>query len=474
MNGRGKLLFVSISAIVGILLFAVFSMKEQGIFSTSGTGTRDDILRLARIFDYGKIVELGERDNWKNAEDPEILMTYCRAIVETGKSLPNAFRAPRIPKNVALFAEAYLDLLKGHVNRAEARFVSLTKSDQHKTWGYLGTLEQSLITQDYVAMGNVLKEWQALSIDNHTMNWITPYYQVRYLSGIGRHEELARVLAEPELLQRLRPGYIAPFKAALLLRENRFSEAHAVLDASLAAVGFDVGLVLAKVSVISAEQGLSGASDYLQKIQRQIPRAWPIEIHRVLHETEGNRISSSEAAGALIAVVKRRPFDAETVVNVSPILFDLGDHAASIELLETLPTSLDDKLRFANYYLLMAKFDQREGTKHSLRNNLQRALEMHPADTQILWFKYSVSRREKNHVKAIETLNVLLQLDPNDRPALLAMTRVNEDMKQWDEVLQAGERFLGSKRVISVKAEEEVRNRMQRASKETDDKRGRS
>jgi len=430
----------------------------------SGTDSKESALQLLRTYDYPQLVNFGQEHQWKDADDPEVLMAYSRALLETGRLIPDGLRAPNVPEEVAAFAAAYFELLRGRVSYAEEQFRLLRKGDRGKLWGYLGQLEASLVTEDYVSMGRLLSEDQPSVPPNQPrFEMLIQHYGLMHLSGTAQYARLAQHL-DAEQGRSLPAQWTAPLHAALLLRQNDFGQANKVIDEALAKSKFDPHVVLAKASVMSAEKGTAAAAAYLKDVGHKYPHAWPLILHRVGYEFEASVISAKDVVNTLARLGRGRVFDASSLIMVASTLVDFGDSTSALQLLDNLAASPDELIRFQSYSLLMAKWDELGGHAHSFANNVRRAREMYPADPAPLWLLYSAASKGKKSSEALQALEGLLKLDPYDRPALQALTRVHEDAGHWEKVIEVGNRFFGSQRVISAAAEKEVRDRMQRAS----------
>lgn len=462
VQSRRRLLAVSL---IGAAIVAFASAATPRASLAKDTEVSSEVLRLAMRFEYERIVALGSQHRWKHGADPEVLMTYSRALLETGREIPDALRTPHTRKNVALFVEAYTDLIRGHVNRAESAFLSLTNSGDAKSLGCIGLLEQSTMLRDFPAMHRWLANCSKEPALARHFPWVVPHYTASYLSGAGSYRELAQLLERPQVAGQLRLQTVAVLQADILVRRNEFSEAHAVIDSAIAKSGLDPDLAYVKATVISAEKGLRSALEYLKASRERLPEAWVLEFHEVLHEAEAGLINPVQTAKALVPLGFSRTFDAAATIAIASALEDLGATPISDSLVSDLSLPVEDLRRYATYNIWLAKTYLRKGRTQSLDLAFRRAQQMDPANPDLLWLEYAIARARKNHEGALGALAKLLELDPNNKPALQAATRVHEEMRRWSDVIVLGKRFLQSKRVTSSNAEQEVRDRVQRAMK---------
>ena len=426
-----------------------------------------EVLRLAKRFQYERILALGSQHGWKHGADPEVLMTYSRALLETGREIPDALRTPHASKSIALFVQAYTDLVRGQVNQAESAFLSLTNSGDAKPWGYIGLLEQSTMLRDFPALHKWLTEYRKQPALTQRFPWVVPHYTASYLGGVGKYRELAQSIERPKVASQLRIEALAALQADILVRRNEFAEAHAVIDSAIAKSGLDPDLAYVKATVISAEQGLRAAIEYLKASQERLPKAWVLEFHKVLHEAEAGLIDPVQTAKALVPLGFGRTFDAAATIAIASVLEDVGATPISASLIADLSLPVEDLGRYATYNIWLAKTYLRQSRTQSLKLAFRRAQQMDPANPDLLWLEYRIARTRKDHEGALGALTKLLEQDPNDKPALQAATRVYEEMGRWNDVIALGKQFLQSKRAISSNAEREVRNRVERAMRVT-------
>lgn len=423
--------------------------------------SKNPVLTASRAYEYRQVVDLGERTNWKGAEDPRVLMAYCRALLETGRLIPHALRAPNTPEHASSFGMAYWELLRGRVTYSEQQFRNLQKIKGF--WGYVGELEIALTINDFSSMARVLKDSRsAIASAPASVSSTMHYYSLLHLQGTAEYDHLGEEL-DTEAGRSLPPEWTAPMHATLLLRRNEFARAHEKLDAALAKVEFDSDVVLAKASVLAAEKGTAVAAEYLKGLSQKYPKAWPLMVHASWYEFEASLISREELVARLASLGRSHPYIVSPLTVLASMLAALEAGAAAQQVLENIPLLADELVRFQAYSVMLAKWDLEAGLKHSFVNNVNRAREMYPADPEPLWLLYTAARKDGNWSQALQAVNALLKLDPHDKAALQALTRVLEDAGRWSMVVEAGERFLASRRAISEQARKEVQERVRRA-----------
>lgn len=447
-----------------LLGMAMIALPSASAHASEKEERQRELLRLAKQYEYERVYALGDRYGWTYANDPEVLMAYSESLAETARTIPDALRVPKVHKSIALFVEAYADLIKGHVNRAETTFLSLARSGDAKHLGYIGLLELSVTLRDFPAMSEWLAAFRNEPGLEQQFRWIVPSYTANYLAGLGKYGELTQFLDRQEVARTLPTEEMAIWRAVIVKRYNDFSTAHSAIDSAIAKGGLSAALVNTKAMLISSERGSQAGREYLKASQELIPRAWPVEFHRVVYEVDGGLISPEQAVDALVDIAKRRQHDAAAVLVVASTLEGLRASVASIYVVNTLPLPIEDLLRFASYQILLAKSHFNAGDTHSMNVAIERAQRMDPANPELLWLEYEIALTRKDYEPALKALSKLLNLDPYDKPALKAAMHVYEEMGRWDDVIEAGERFLQSRRVVSSRSETEVRERIRRAT----------
>lgn len=460
-SSRRLLIAVSLLS-VGALAYT--SAGPSHASPTASAQLSKEVLHLNGRFEFEKIVELGMRHDWPYGGDPEVLMTYSRALLETGKEVPDTLRTPKAKRSVALFVGAHTDLVRGRIAQAESVFWSLTKSADAKAWGYIGLLEQSAALRDFPAMRQIIAEFRTNSDLENLFPWVVPHYTTFRLSALGKYRELAELLKAPGVVRHLRGQDVALLRSDILVRNNEFAEAHAVVDREIAKSGLTADLVYAKATITSAERGLRASSKYLRASQKLLPRAWVLEFHAVLHETEARIMSPTQTAHKLVGLGFERTFDAAGTIGTASLLEDLVATPVATALIEQLNLADEDLRRYATYHIWFAKAHLKERRTESMDLAVRRAIETDPANSGLLWLQYEIARTNRNHVGAIEVLSRMLELDPHNKSAMRAATRVYEDAGQLNDVITMGRRFLESKRAIGAIAEKDVRDRVQRAT----------
>ena len=95
---------------------------------------------------YNEILTKLNGTQWEREADPQTIMTYIDALVETRRTLPPEIVSPLVPQHVSRFIQGYYSFRQGKLRESLRIFSELARDKENHIWGDLGMLEFSLGT----------------------------------------------------------------------------------------------------------------------------------------------------------------------------------------------------------------------------------------------------------------------------------------------------------------------------------------
>lgn len=415
---------------------------------------------LAASLEYNKVLAELKTHPWDQEKDPALLMVYCEALVETGEPLPPSLASSSTPTHIREFAQRYVQLLQGDLERAFKGFIDqLNIPGEDQVWGLIGMLEYAVQTENITKMEEPLEELQMLIQHDPAVvpTWMLPYYRAWYQLYSGHFAEVEKILQQHH--RELTPLTLAAFRASLLLRENRFNEAKRTLNDLPPEYRNTQDASALEAEIIGLKEGPEQSMKYLSEKMERYPHWWAIKQKYAYSLIETDR--HQEALVLLLSLAQSRPFDLPLQVDLVRSWTYYGGKIDSKEIEDYVDRALHNSLNIAQlpfYWVLVAGENARQGEHEAAKKQFAVAKAMYPKNPDLLWAMFYYNRDNQEYGSANRTLKELLELDPNDVSALVSRMELSYLMEEWKEVFEVEKALAQSPRYISERQWDEVRS----------------
>lgn len=413
----------------------------------------DTITNLNRSCSYEKIVTAFSAYPWSQEKDPGMLMIYCEALVETNRSFPSYLQHPPLPAYQSEFAQGYYAFLRGEYRKALTSFSNLSGDHSGAAWGYIGALEFAVDTESITIMEGLLKQLQTLADQDASSvpDWAIPYYKASYYFYSGKFSQVNEVIRKYNKL--LDPVAVVMLRVPLLIRENRLEEARKTITDMPAEFLNDQRMIAIESDLIKVESGPEQCLKYLQEKNERFSymRLITERYADVLIETG----QIQQGVDMLKKLARKRPYDIMLQLNLAEklIYYEKGKGAEDILL-----SVIKDNIGIPYYELLVAKIYLTRGDEDKSQQALAIAKKLYPDNPGLLWFAYTLAMRKHDYAHAFQTIKKMIEIYPNDVPALVSLMEVSYLSGKWNELSAAEKTINRSNRYISVETWDKVKS----------------
>ena len=410
---------------------------------------------LARTFSYKQILKEFSDYPWSQEKDPEMLMLYCEALVESREGFPSFLKSLTSKTYIGEFAQGYFDLLKGELIGAADRFARLTGNQESRVWGYIGLLEFSLYTERIADVKEFLESLKmaAYQEPSSVPSWAIPYYSAWYFFYSGDFSKVNRILEEHR--QQVDQITYLILQINLLERGNRFKDAGKVIKNLPPEFLDDQYIIALESDIIQFSIGAEQWKKYLNEKHVRFPNMWIIEQSYAEALIESGQVQLG--LNIFKELAEKRPFDILIQLDLAEILLDYGEGKDSEEFFKKLFSNPNVKL-LPKFHILLARIYHLRGQEEKKQIHLNIARELYPKNTDLLWLMFNHAMEAHDYANASQTINEILELYPNEVSALVALMKLNYLKNEWDKLLVTEEIIKKSNRYISVETWDEVKS----------------
>lgn len=418
------------------------------------------ITSLARSFSYGQILTEFSAYPWDREKDPAVLMVYCEALVEGGKSIPSFLKSPPLPMHIAEFAHGYFNLLNGELQEAVNKFLNLinqTENKEGQVLGNIGFLEFALYTEAIANMKIPLESLQSIADRNPSSvpSWVIPYYSSWYYFNSGKFSEVGNIIQKYN--KELDPITLLILQVELLVRDNRFEEAEKTIKNLPTDLLNDQDVIALEADIINLKHGPEQRIKYLYKKHKQFPSAWLIE------QRYGEALLESGQAELAIEILKKlvqkRTFDVITQLYLAEDMLGYGKVDVTKEIFSHLRKKSAELPHYSTYYnFLLAKIFYMQKKEEEAQKSLSLAMKLYPKAPRFLWLMHDIAREKHDYNNAYQVINEILEIDPNEVSALVSLMELSYLRGKWNELAEAEKKINQSQRYISEEMRDEVKS----------------
>jgi len=418
-----------------------------GCRSASESAKNRSARELANSGAYDEVLNRLGREKWKPGEDPEIIMTYCEALVETGRSLPREMVSPPVTQHVSKFIHGYYSLRQGRLRESLKIFSELSQDKEHHVWGDLGMLEFSLASASIANMKRPLEslEREAGRIPSFVRTFNLPLYKAWYSFFSGRYDEAQMILNDYK--DSIDPVMLSELKVRMLLREDRFDEAENIIRKM--PIDYQVTAEM-ESALIKLKYGNKKWFEFLSEKRKKCPQFQTIESNYADALVDLGRIDA--ATEVRKKLVQARPFDVTVQLAFAAHQLYHGNLKDAKDYL----VRLDYPPEVSFYDTLMARMYSQQGLNAKAWEYLNLAKEMFPKSPYALAGIAAMAFEERDFDKEYEALNEKLEAEPNDIETLVMMMFVHCFRKEYGEIWQIEKRINQSKRYIEPGIREKI------------------
>lgn len=418
-----------------------------GCRSGSESAKNRSARELANSGTYEEALNKLSREKWKPGEDPEIIMTYCDALVETGRALPQEMVSPPIAQHVSKFIHGYYSLRQGRLRESLRIFSELSQDKEHHVWGDLGMLEFSLASASIANMKRPLEslERESGKIPSLVRTFNVPLYKAWYSFFSGRYDETQMILNEYK--NSIDPAMLSELKVRMFLREDRFDEAENMIRKMPA--DYQVTAEM-ESTLIKLKYGNKKWLEFLSEKRKKYPQFQTIESNYADALVDLGQIDA--ATDVRKKLVQARPFDVTVQLAFAAHQMYHGNPKDAKDYL----VRLDYPPEVSFYDTLMARMYSQEGLDAKAWEYLNLAKGMFPKSPYALTGIAAMAFKERDFDREYEALHEKLEVEPNDIETLVMMMFVQCFRREYSEIWKIEKRINQSKRYIEPGIREKI------------------
>lgn len=350
--------------------------------------------------------------------DPQLIMTYCSAIVETNRSLPANFSNLY---HINEFARGCIEMYTGNLRDSPLMFIKLISNKEYSVWGDMGLLEYAYYTEAFNNMPISLRRLQEAYQQNsqYSLVWALQYYTAWYYYFSGQFDELKRHMMEHG--NELDTTTSLRLTTYLLMRENRLEEAKRAIKAHESMRKSREDAIILMAYIISLEEGPAKCADYLLKNKKETECGWKIEKMYAEALIEAGLVE--EGIEILKKLAEKRPHDIMLQLDLGEHVLKYGGRSDVVNLVKPM---LDNKnfLQIAKYHLLLADIHLVRNEKDRAWEEVKKSLELDSYNPNNHWAMYRLYMDDKDYVHAEDSIGQILVYFPNDILALTALAEL--------------------------------------------------
>lgn len=374
-----------------IVLGIVFLISANCSKKPQAESNYNRISSLARSLSYNQILTEFNTYPWDREKDPSMLMIYCEALVESGKSFPSSLESAQLSTYKSEFAKGYFDLLRGELREALIRFVKLTDNTDNKDgqiWGYIGLLEYALYTESISIMKDPLELLKKTVVREpiYIPEWVIPHYSAYYHFYSGNFSEVNKILREHS--RQLDQIVAADLKVNLLIEDNRLEEANKVINNLPSNLRNDQNVIALEADIIGLKYGPDHQMKYLSEKYKRFPRMWAIEQRYAHALIEAGK--SQHGIDLLKKLAQKRPHDLMIKLDLAETLLFYGNSEEIKKEIKNLFLQMQNNSNYIQlpyYNILLAEIYHRQGEEEKAQKHLKIAMELYPQNPRLLWLK---------------------------------------------------------------------------------------
>lgn len=380
---------------------------------------------------------------WYSDNDPLMFMAFSEALIET-KADPSTFiQSSNLKHYKSEFVYGYIEMHSGRWQEALSRFLELTKDKEGYVWGYIGILEYALYTESITNMKGPLRMIQSAAEQNSSLvpSWVLPYYKTYYYWYLGDYPKVVQLIKEDG--DKLDPVVLLTFRLNLLIKDNKLDEAETVIKKLPADIRNSVDVVMISSDLINLRYGPSQELEYIEQSYKNNP-SWLLGQRYANVLVEIGKVK--EGIDLLEKLSRQRDYEVALKLDLAEKLYYYKN---VMEARDILYRELKSPIEFTYYNVLRARIYYAQGKHKQMSESLRLAEQSYPKDPRLLWLKYNISFEKQDYQEAKKVIIEVLQLDPNDVSALMALMILNYIDKDWQAMAETEALIEKSKRYIN-------------------------